>query len=187
MAHPSIQKQLLPLKSNAYDRLETFQLLICGILPFGKDFATCVALHKDEQFRRRVIVTDSLPLKDSESSATKAAIDFVCFVVSMQSRLSLDKVRESLDHIVPAEQGHFIMGRWALVVLDSSDASKFVFSIEDIISFSKSKELPIVYGGSLQDAQAMDFLAGRVATMLKRSAREGGISPLYASAIRPES
>jgi len=179
-------KDLLPLKTNARDRLETHQLLVVGIPPFGKGFAAAVAAHRDEQFRRRVTVTDTLPLKKEDD--TRASIDFVCFVASMQSRLSLEKVRESLQAIVPEEQGFLVMGRWALVVLNSSDPSRFALTLDDVNGFAKSNELPVLFGGSLDDAKAMDFLAGRVATLLRRAARENGVSPLFgmASSSRPD-
>ena len=169
-------KDLLPLKTNARDRLETRELLVVGILPFGKGFAEAMAQHKTDQLRRRVVVTDTLPLKRADD--TRAAVDFICFVVSMQSKLSFDKVKDSLNAIVAAEQGFFVMGRWGLVVLDASEPSKFAFTLEDVNSFSKAHAVPVLFGGSLNDRDAMEYLCGRVAVLLRRAARDRGISPM---------
>ena len=171
-------KDLLPLKTNALDRLETHELLIVGILPFGKGFAECKAQLKDEdQRRRRVVVSDSLPLKRVDD--TRASVDFLCFVVSMKSKLSFDKVKDSLSAVVPAEQGFFVMGRWGLVILDAAEPSKFAFTLDDVHIFAKSNSLPVLFGGSLGDSKAMDYLCGRVATLLKRSTRHVGVSPMF--------
>jgi hypothetical protein len=173
----SVKNALFPLKTNARDRLESHELLVVGVLPFGKAFAEVIAALKLEQARRRVVYTDELPLKRNDE--TRAAVDFICFVVSMQSKLSLDRVRESINAIVGEEQGYFVMGRWALVVLDSADPSKFAFTLEDVRGLSQEKAIPVLFGGSLRDSAALEFLANRVAVLLRRAARDRGISPLF--------
>lgn len=179
------RKQLLPLRSNASDRHETYELLVLGLPPFANLVAQEVARHPEDLERRRVVVSDTL--ENRGDSPTDAPVDMICFVVSMHSKLSLERAKQALQEILPEERVFFSLGRWVLVVLDTNDSGKFTFDLAETRGFSETNGIPILFGSSSQDHGALCTLAGRVVRLLARAARDRGISPLlsYCHSVPP--
>lgn len=168
--------KMLPLRSNAPHRADTHQLLVVGTPPFGDMVAHNLSENPQH---KRVIFAPTLTGEKRPSAHTEA-VDFVCFVVSMQSKLSFERFRQSMDAIVAEEQSYFVLGRWALLVLDSSDDARFAFQLEEIVEYAKEQVVPILFVSNSKDYKAMQSASNRVVMMLKRACRENSISPMFA-------
>lgn len=163
------------LRSNVEEKSLVPQVLVVGTSPHGDEFARQVSDLPD-QFKR-VLFAETLA--GNRPSAQTAPIDMVCFVVSMQSKLSFERFRQSVDSISPEEQAFFLLGRWAVVVLDSLDQGKFALTMDEVEAFCVGRGIPTVFVSKSANKLAVQSAAKRVLVMSKRAARYAQISPLF--------
>ena len=179
------KEELLWLNTDASYRLESSDLYVLGLRPFAHAIAQEIAQYPEDIEKRRVVVFDSVD--DMKANPTDVAVDMICFVLSMKSKLSFERVQEILNGIQKEEQQYFLLNRWALVILDVADPGKFTFELADVRKFADSLNLPIIYGHDSSDTKVLKIVAGRVCRLLSRAARGRGVSPMLdISAFPPQ-
>lgn len=173
-------KSLLPLKSDAPDR-DPFlhEALVVGLPPWNLTIAHALARAAEtggeaDGTERRVTTADALPLREDPE---RGAFDLIVVVLSMTSRLSFERARETMKAI-GQERPSFIIGRWALVVCNAARPGEFAVPMEDVVAFADRYQLPL-FCCEPSAEESLKATAGRLAHLLRSAARTYGLTPLF--------
>ncbi|XP_076453222.1 centromere protein M-like [Babylonia areolata] len=156
------ENPVLPLHSVLPNRQEASVLLV-GAEGTSKHDLSLAMLKLPVHFSLQIRTTSSLPLPE-ENAASRPRIDFICFLINMTDRDSIQVVEKSL----PLVDVRYFLGRACLVVT-GAHSHKRMTNVEQVTALADSYHLPLVFG-EIKVEKEKDQLACRLFKMVEIAA-----------------
>ncbi|KAK7088257.1 centromere protein M-like isoform X2 [Littorina saxatilis] len=166
----SAEQQLLIAQHVSLQTQETCVLCV-GAEGTSKHDLSLAILKIPVKFSLQIRTASSLPLPE-ENADTRPRIDFICFLINMADRDSIQVVEKSLSLV----DIRYFLGRACLLV-GGAHSHKRMTDIEQVTALSDSYNLPLVFG-DIKVEKERDQLARRILCMVEIAAGfKEGVSP----------
>ncbi|KAK7485418.1 hypothetical protein BaRGS_00018099 [Batillaria attramentaria] len=163
---------------NVLPNRQEASLLVVGAEGVGKHDLSLAVLKIPVQFSLQIRTASSLPLP-TENADLRPRIDFICFIMSMTDRESIQVVEKSLSLV----DVKYFLGRACLVVTGVHSHKKMT-DLDQVTALADSFNLPLVFG-EVKSEKERDQLARRILTMTEVAAGfKNHVSPLLVESTR---
>ncbi|KAL8610834.1 hypothetical protein ACOMHN_056689 [Nucella lapillus] len=158
----ALENSVLPLHNVLPNRQEA-SVLVVGAEGTSKHELSLAMLKLPVHFSLQIHTTSSLPLPE-ENAASRPRIDFICFVINMIDRDSIQVVERALSLV----DVKYFLGRACLVVTGARSHKKMT-DVEQMTALADSYHLPLVFG-EIKVEKENDQLARRLIKMVEVAA-----------------